>query len=240
MTAMRGRKSTEMEILDKALATVEDPYRIKDLLAVPLDELVKEVDRRIRYTSVEMVNQGRLFAAIKERVGHGKWEQFVIDQKWAPSYVRGCMRMLEVVAKFPQAIYLPPGRVTDRLLHLPAPQIDAVLADASEEAVRRLTPWDIEAAHQKIDAEAGKGNKTRKQYEVVAKPEPVDELVMTALGALNQIEVLDLKRTDKEKLRESLLQIEGAWNRASYNLRDPEHKTVPPWEMNPMADDVTE
>lgn len=235
---MRGKKSTEVEVLDKAFSAVEDPYRIKDLAAVPLDDLVAEVDRRIRYTSVEMVNQGRLFAAIKDRLKHGEWEPFVVAHKWAPSYVRGCMRMLEIVAKFPQAIHLPPGRVTDRLLHLPAPQVDAVLAEASDEAVRNLTPWDLEKAHQKIDAASGKHKRT-KVYED-AEPESVDSLVMDALSALNQIAELDLKRGKKEKLRDSLLQIEAAWNRAAYNLRDPEHKTVPPWEMDPMTDDVTE
>lgn len=236
---MRGRKSTEIEVLDKALAAVEDPYRIRDLATVPIEELAAQIDKRVRYTTVEMVNQGRLFMAIKERLDHGEWEPFVIKRKWSMAYVRGCMKMLEIVAKFPAVLHLAPGTVTNRLLNMSAPKVDELLGDASEDTVKNLTPWDLEKIYLDERAKAGKG-KPRKQYDAVAEPESVDDLVMTALGALNQIAELDLTKSAKKKLRESLLQIEGAWNRASYNLRDPEHKTVPPWEMNPMADDVSE
>ena len=80
---MAERQLTELTHLDAGLDSAEDPYRLKDLLLKEPEELAEEVRRVIRFTSISMIQAGRLFMAIKSKLKFGQWEPFVIKQKWS-------------------------------------------------------------------------------------------------------------------------------------------------------------
>ncbi|HWP58991.1 MAG TPA: hypothetical protein VNL14_13950 [Candidatus Acidoferrales bacterium] len=197
---MRGKKSgTELETLSRGLGSAEDPYQLKELLQRGVDDLAQEVEKRIRYTAAEMVTQGRYFMAIKEQLKHGEWEPFIQKRKWSPFYVRTCMRLLEVAARFPQALHLPPGRVTDRLLNLPMPKIETILAETPPEAVKKLTPWDLEKIYNDKKLEKSR-SKPKKQKQIQAPAGLEDEkwtaftlLYTEALTALTQLADAEIK-----------------------------------------------
>lgn len=235
---MRGKdRSTELDSLARGLGGAEDPYRIKALLRQSVEDLANHLENRIRYTAVDMIDQGRYFMAIKEKCGHGNWEAFVAGRKWSWNYVRGCMKFLEVVAEFPQAIHLPPGRVTDRLLQLPPPQIDDVLRDLPPEGVKRLTPWHIEKAHHDKTLEDAKSRRRKpKPPKEIPEVTDLDALVTDALSALMKISEYTISDREAPRAARYLHEIEKAWNRAAYNLKDPEHKTKPWWETLPTAE----
>ncbi|MGE0680015.1 MAG: hypothetical protein AB7P69_03755 [Candidatus Binatia bacterium] len=233
---MRGRKpTTELMEMDQGLKNAEDPYLIKDLLARDVEELADEVRKEILYSVIAMVRAGRYFMAIKKQLGHGEWEQFVLDHGWSFHYVRGCLKLLEVVAKFPQALHLPGGRVTDRLLYLPMPKIEQVLDQLPPQAVKQLTPWDL----QKIYDE----KKTRKEAVPKGLPEvevtALDSLVAALTSNLRMLADLTIPKTDYARAKRYADELADIWDRCSWNLVDPGHTGRPPWELG-NTDDITE
>ena len=154
---MRGGKpSTELDNLARGLGSAEDPYQIKDLISRSVNELAEEVKKQIRYSAVSMLQAGRIFMAIKKKLGHGEWEDFAAERRWSWNYVRASMKLLEVVVKFPQSLHLPSGLATKNLLRLPMPKIEAALEDLPPEAVKKLTPWDLENIYNKKRLEDSK------------------------------------------------------------------------------------
>src|SRR5258706_6103148 len=147
---MRGKKQgTELQQLEAGLGAVEDPYMIKELLALPTETLVSLVQREIRYSAFSMLRAGQLFYALKEKAGHGNCEEFVLEHRWSWEYVRCSMKLIEVAIRFPQAAHLPSGHALQRVLHLPAPRIEEIFTDLSPEAIEKLTPWDLENIYNK-------------------------------------------------------------------------------------------
>src|SRR5687768_12335553 len=236
---MRGRKQdTELEQLEAGLGAAEDPYMIKELIARPTEDLAAEVRKEIRYSALSMLRAGRIFMAIKSQLKHGGWEPFVAQQRWSWQYVRCCMKLVEVASKFPQAVHLPSGRVVQQLLHLPAPRVEEIFTELPAEAIEKLTPWDLEKIYNKKKLEKPKKEKPKTDREV--EVEDVDALVIEVEGLLRQIAELDLKKSSQKKLDGYRASIEVAWNRAAYNMRDPKHESKPPWELDPMHDDISE
>lgn len=193
---MRGAKkpSTELENLAAGLGNAEDPYLIKELLLRKVSELADEVRSEIRYSAISMLRAGRYFMAIKKKLGHGKWEDFVYEQKWNWNYVRAAMKLLEVVAKFPQVTHLPSGRTTDRLLNLPMPKIEAVMEDLPPEAVKKLTPWDLERIYKRQKLED-------------AKSRPKKPLTPEQEKRLQEVN----ERYQKDKLDKPWMEVNSLW-----------------------------
>jgi hypothetical protein len=156
------KPSTELQVLEAGLGQVEDPYMLKDLLPFTLIELAELVRKQVRYSAFTMIRAGQVFMAIKKKLGHGEWEKFVIDQHWSWAYVRASMKLLEVAARFPQTLHIAPGRATDRMLHLPMAQIETLFEDMTPEAIKKLTPWDIERIYDAKRDELRKTHRTKK------------------------------------------------------------------------------
>jgi len=238
----RGKKpTTELEHLAAGLGQAEDPYLIKELLGLRIEDLAAEMDKEMRYTAVSLIRAGRFCMAMKKKLGHGHWEDYVTAKRWSPSYVRLSMKLLEVVARFPQLMHLPPGRVTDRLLNLPMPKIEEAIGDLPPEAVKKLTPWDLEEIYQRKAVENQKAKRNPKApSREVELPSELTNLVNQVTSALNRLIEYAIPAKERDICERYLREIEVLWNRAAYNLRDPEHKTVPWWERNPAQDDVSE
>lgn len=164
MTGIR-KPSTELATLEAGLGQAEDPYMLKDLLPFTLIELAELVRKQVRYSAITMIRAGQVFMAIKKKLGHGKWEDFVIDQHWSWAYIRASMKLLEVAARFPQTLHITPGRATDRMLNLPMAQIETLFEDMSPKAIKKLTPWDIERIYNKQKLEESK-NRARRKKEI--------------------------------------------------------------------------
>jgi len=49
---MAERQSTELEHLEAGLGSAEDPYQIQELLLKEIEDLVEEVRREIRYSTI--------------------------------------------------------------------------------------------------------------------------------------------------------------------------------------------
>jgi hypothetical protein len=240
---MRGRKQgTELAELEAGLGAAEDPYMIKDLVMLPTEDLVAQVQREIRYSAFSMLRAGRIFMAIKQQIRSrgNRWEDFVEQQTWSWDYVRCSMKFIEVVAKFPQALHLPSGRVLNRILHLPAPEIESIFTELPKEAIETLTPWDLQKLYTKKKLEKPKNKKPTRDIDTEVTVEPVDTLVAKVEGLLHEIAELDLTRSDSAKLDGYRVAITRALDQAAYNLKDPTHQSKPWWEMDPMHDDVSE
>jgi hypothetical protein len=236
---MRGKQPTELDHLASGLGQAADPYMIADLVDKPLGELADLVRQEMKYTAVTMIRAGRVFMAIKKKLRHGGWEDFVGEQGWSWNYVRAAMKFIEVAARFPQTIHLPAGLATKNLLRLPMPQIESALAELPPEAIKKLSPWELEAIYQKhADKNRHKKRKVREYEDVV--PEDAHILAAKALSALNQIAQLDLSKSTAKDHDKIFRELSAAWDRAAYNLRDPQHKTVPLWERHPMHDDISD
>ncbi|OGS05708.1 MAG: hypothetical protein A3G41_08840 [Elusimicrobia bacterium RIFCSPLOWO2_12_FULL_59_9] len=237
---MRGlrKPSTELENLAEGLGSAEDPYYLKPLADKSPPELAELVRTEIRYSALFMIRAGRIFMAIKKKLGHGEWEDFVHKQHWSWNYVRCSMKLLEVVAKFPQALHLPGGRTTERFLQLPSPEIESFLEDLPPEAVKKLTPWDLERIYEKKRGENIKAGRKPKPPKDFVEPDvtDLDKLFAQAYSTLNLISELKLSAKEAERAKKYHQQLYRAWDRASYNLRDPEHKTKPLWESHPLEE----
>lgn len=166
------KPSTELDTLAAGLGQIEDPYFLKPLEKETTQGLAEAVKREIRYSAVSMIRAGRYFMAIKKRLGHGEWEKFVIAERWSWAYVRASMKLLEVAAHFPQALHLADGRMVQRVLYLPAPEIESFLGDLSPDAVKKLTPWDIERIY---DAKRDELRKTHR------KKKPIDPAILAQI-----------------------------------------------------------
>ena len=238
---MRGKNSTEIDTLARGLGNAEDPYHIKPLLGRTVGDLAEHIDKRIRYTAIDMIDQGRYFMAIKEKCGRGNWEPYVEKKKWSWNYVRCCMKLLEVIARFPQAIHLPPGRVTDRLLQLPPPNVEAIIGDLPPEGIKKLTPWDLQKAHsdKRLQDAKSRRRKPKAPPEDIDHPTDLDTLVNETISALRKLADYSISAKEAPRAKRYRGEIETAWNRASYNLGDPEHKKEPWWELHPTDHALT-
>lgn len=162
---MRGlrKPSTELDNLSAGLGSAEDPYCLQPLAERSLEELAEEVHTEVRYSALSMLRAGRCLMAIKKRLGHGTWEEFVQERHWSWNYVRASMKLLEVVARFPHLVHLPSGTVAARLLRLSLPKIEEVVDGLPPEAIKKLTPWDLERIYhqQKLEDSKLRGRKKR-------------------------------------------------------------------------------
>lgn len=236
---MRG-KLTKTEIENATIGEVwdqmSDPYQLKELAVVSTEELAQKIERQMRYTAATMVQCGRFLYAIKERLGHGEWEPFVQARQWSWVYVRGCMKFVDVYVKHPQALYLPPGRATNNLLRLPMAKIDQVLVDLPAEAIKKLTPWELSKIY---DEQRKKGPPSpAKERQPAELPTELELLTTQALVALRQIEGLTIPKREWELAKQRCKEISIAWNHAAYNMYDPEHASIPPWELG-NSDDIS-
>lgn len=232
----RGRKPTENEQLATGLATIEDPYGLADLRTHSVEELLNAVRHEIRYAVVAMCRAGRLFMALKEKIPHGQWEMFLDSQHIPRSYARGCMKIVELVARYPKAVHLPPGETTNRLLNSSMAKIDAVLGGLPEAAIKLLTPWDLARVYdaEKLK-EKGAQVLTRQPYPG-GEPTALDKLYITALSTLRLIADLEIAPGEHAQAHAYADVLRLAWDHAHYNLLDPAHESVPPWELGRMDD----
>lgn len=164
-------KKSESDQVAAGLALVSDPYQIADLLTQSKESLGDHVDARIRYTALDMTDQGRYLHAIKKLCVHGEWEDFVKERKWSWEYVHCCMKLTQVAAWLPQILNVPAGRTINQLLHLSKPDLRALLEGLTPEEIRNLTPWGMRLLHRKIP----KTPKVRKQIDITLPPENNDE-----------------------------------------------------------------
>lgn len=206
---MRGRKPTELETLNTSLATVEDPYNLAELRTHSVEELLNALRGEFLYTVVTMGRAGRLLMALKEKTPHGHWEALLDSQHIPRGYARGCMKVVEVVARYPQAIHLPPGRATQQLLYSSMAKIDAVLSGLPEAAVRMLTPWDLALVYDRE-----KLKERRKQAQATPRPprKPLPQIDMpleetpfgqayyTALSALGALVAVEIPASEYDRI----------------------------------------
>lgn len=241
----RGRqKSGELEELGSGLGQAADPFMIADLMPLDVEQLAEMANAEVKYTAISMIRAGRIFRAIKKKLGHNKWEGFVEKKRWPWNYVHASMRFIEVVAHFPQAIHLSPGNATKNLLRLPMPQIEEVLRELPSEAVKKLTIGDLEAIHRKEKENHKRATPAKPPKDlpdVIPTVERVDSLVAEVEGLLRELAELDLsKSTSRDKFADYLLHLSATFDHARYNLRDPDHTKKPWWQMDPMHDDISE
>lgn len=234
----RGPRPNETAELSQTLDLVQDPHCIGDLTERDVEDLATEFNREIRYSVVAMIRAGRIAMAIKHKLPHGQWEDFVSAHHWSFYYVRACLKILDVVAKHPNAVHLPPGRATQRLLNTPLSRIDDVLNELPEKALKNLTPWDIEAAWAKHKLAEGK-TWAGKDHGPVEPPSELHKLYAKATSILRLIADLKISRAEFDDSRVFAHKLDREWQHASYNLFDPGHKKTPPWELDPMHDDIT-
>lgn len=242
----RGRKPViEAQDLDTGLSQVEDPYGIKDLLKLAVDDLTAQTEREMRYAIVSLVHVGRHLKALKMKVGHGNWEAFVNARRWSWNHVHGSMRFLDVVVKFPKVLHLPPGRVTSELIRLPMAQIESVMQQLPPEAVKTLTLGEMDRLVKTLPkTTAGNNDRSAKeaQWATEACPIPteLDGLVYEAESALNKIAELHLAKPEHEQAMKHWEKLVRCWRNAARNLTDPERKRpdyVPPSdEFTPEED----
>jgi hypothetical protein len=139
----KEKAQQELAQISAGLSSVEDPYGIKDLLPLSIEELAEGFRREYLYSGISMLNAGRYCMAIKEKLPFGKWEEFVAQQRWNWEFVRSSMRLLELYPEFPSVIQLPPGRSLHQLLHLSRPQARGILTEITPEVIETLTSWDL-------------------------------------------------------------------------------------------------
>jgi len=185
-------KLTEDEQMVAGLDLARDPLRIASLLKQKKEDLADHVHVRMRHTALDMMDQGRYFHAIKKLCVHGEWEDFVDERKWGWDYVRCCMRLTVVAVWLPEILNVPPGRVTQMLLHFPKPLIKEILEGLSPEAIETLTVRRLDALHRKKKEELRKG-KSRKPM----TPER---------EAANLAEIEDIKKRKEDKEWEEVSQ----------------------------------
>lgn len=241
----RGRKpdpQTELAELNQGLSSVEDPYNLAEFRDQSLEELVNAVRHELRYAVVALARAGRLFYAMKERVEHGDWLPLLQKHHIPRSYARDCMKMTEVIARYPKAIHLPPGRAIRQLLQSSMAKIDAVFSELPDAAIKQLTPWDLKTQLDKEKLKE-KGNRyapTGKEKHVdVSEPTELDKLYAKALSAVRMLEFARIAEDEHEKAEAYAQELSRCWDRAHYHLRDPKGQSVPPWELGAM-DDISE
>lgn len=239
----RGRKpdpQNELAELTQGLTMAEDPYGLAELREHSLEDLLNAVRQEIRYAVVAMARSGRIFHAMKEKVGHGDWLDFLDKHHIPRSYARGCMKVVDVLVIYPKAAHLPAGDVTHRLLNSSMAKIDVVLSALPVAAIKQLTPWQLEEIYR---VEEEKQKKPGSKKDIVLPPVDVTELallVTECLRALKKIEVYEIPKELYAKAKADCARLSAAWDRASYNLYDPAHETVPPWESDARFDPVGE
>lgn len=233
----RKSQKNETEIMRQALDEVEDPYQIRVLATVPIEELAQKIERQMRYTAASMVQCGCFLYAIKERLDHGEWEPFVQARQWSWNYVRGCMKLVDVVAKYPQALHLPPGRVTNQLLHLPMSKIDEVMEALPEATIKKLTPWQLTEIYE--DKKREGRPVVEKEYAPLPPPSHLTTLVNAVTSALNLLAEYEISKADYVLARRYANEVALRWDAAIYNLSDPAHKGPPPWDLS-NSDDISD
>lgn len=233
---MRGKERIKEEY-ERGLSLAEDPYQLKELASVSTEELAQAVEKGMRYTALAMVQVGRMLYAIKDRMVHGEWEPFVQGRGWQWHYVRGCMKLVEVVAKYPQAAHLPPGRATISLLKLPMSKIDQVMDELPADAIKKMTPWELSKIYDEKKRE-GKPELTEERAPV-PPPSRLAALVSGLTSALNLLAEYEIPKEDYALARRFANEVALRWDAAIYNLTDPAHKGPPPWELG-NSDDITE
>jgi len=227
-----NKASTELDQLAAGLGNAEDPYYIKPFAKKSLDELAELARQEIKYSTLSMLKAGRYFIAIKARLDHGQWIDFVVKkQRWSMSYVRASMKLLEVAARFPNAMHLPSGRTLDRLLHLPPPIQSDVLEGLSPEAIRKLTPWDIERIYDAKRDEMRKTNRRKKKVDPALLDQEkrereekewaeFDDAYNAATNALNELAAVKIKPEWRDRIfdRELLKKLGRVYEKVSKSL----------------------
>jgi hypothetical protein len=219
----RGRKPTDVEVMSTALATVEDPYGLAELRTHTMDELLSALRREIVYAVVAMGRAGRLLMALKEKTPHGQWETFLDMHYISRHYARGCMKIVELIARYPKAVHLPPGKATERLLQSSMSKIDAVLAELPEAAIKMLTPWDL------ADLYTAEKNKERTatpptplplDVEIPLDETPFGKAYYKAMDALGVLAAMEISPADRDRIfaRGLLAKLGTVWEAVVHHL----------------------
>jgi hypothetical protein len=170
---------------------------------------------------------------------HGVWR--------CMSYARAALHLPEVVGRMGfdcirKALSLPTAQlqeIQEKIIGIPAEIAKAITEEAIDAEYDEMRRRKRKRVAQR-QATTNRPPAPTKNVGDDDLPTELDGLVNRALSALGLI--ADYKISPKEHARaeRSMKEIEVAWNRASYNLGDPEHKKRPWWEENPMHDDISE
>ena len=234
----RRKYKPDTEVLDGALTAVEDPFAVRELLAnAPLggalDERVEyasqnlrpEITRLFRRGVWDYVMAGRLLKAAETLIGRGKkeddpYQQWVDASGWNEDFVRLAVRFVDVVARFPEAIDLPPGKGLRNLLHWSTDRIEEFLRDEiGEKNLQGLTPQKLldvyrekvkETRQERIERERRESaQKLRRWREKrVAQGLPPDDpplsafelAYMSVVTALKRLEMVFITDADRERI----------------------------------------
>jgi len=229
---MAERQSTELEHLEAGLGSAEDPYQIQELLLKEIEDLVEEVRREIRYSTISMIRAGRIFMAIKTKLPRGQWESFGYEQRWSWEYVRCSLKLLEVAARFPQALHLPPGRATQRLLRLSSPMISEIFDDLPPESIKKLTPWDIELIYDRLRQENRRARPRKPRPRIEGEIRdfskvPLYSAITAANMALADLAAVEIEEQDFLTAKKFSRMLQKAFDQAHKHLVDPKHEVFP-------------
>lgn len=244
---MRGRKSDskEIEALNAGLVTAQGedyiPPDVEEILEPKsVEELVEQGKLGDRLKDAVRVRNGWVWIMLRRKVGHGNFKATIEEHRLKYNDVRQDMCYARAVQRFPGFAGKITGHAIRHILTLPESAIhkieEQITGIPAKEAEKITRGW-IEKEYHKIQAE--KERPKRKKVYADAAPSDLGPLVADALSALMKIAELELPPHEHTQAKKYWIELQAAWDRASYNLRDPEHKTPPLWELDPMHDDVS-
>lgn len=240
-----GGKDIEALNVGFALAKGDDyvpPEVEKELEPKSAEDILSLTDLGDRLEDAVKVRNGWLYIMLRRKVGHGNFKNYLEAHHKPYKRAWDCMCYARAVQRFPGLAGLITGRAIRHVLALGAPEInqieEQITGIPADEAKKISRSW-IEKEYRKIQAEKDRGKKRKTNYADVT-PTELDSLVAKAQSALLLIYDLKLSPDEYERAARYRDELQLCWDRASYTLRDPEHKTKPIFELHPMADDITE
>lgn len=246
---MRGKQpGKELEALKAGLAVAkgEDyiPPEVEEQLVDKTPEDLLELgEMGQRLENAVKVRNGWVYIMLRRKVGHGNFKKYLQEHDRPYMKVWECMCYARAVNRFPGLSGALAGRALRHVLSLPVDEIhkieEQITGIPAEEAKKISRNW-IEKEYRKIQAEKERPKRKAREVNDDDLPTELDSLVADAQEALIKIYELKISQKHHERAARYRTELQAAWDRASYNLRDPEHKTTPIWETKPLHDDVSE
>ncbi len=136
---MRGRNSKELEKLEAGLAQSKNLTEIISALQPQsAHHLYLKALYYTKWTGFMMAVAGIYFLALKEKIGHGNFKKYLVEERFP--YVRAweCMKAAHVVSRHELFGKLRSSRPFRNLLMLPEPDQDRLAAELKEMPADRL------------------------------------------------------------------------------------------------------
>lgn len=242
-----GRKKPhdETEILSANLDIVEEKFSRE--IEAYLDtketgDLWALVEQGERLKDAVKIRNGFVYLALKRKVGHTFFKKELAERGKKYPEVWDCMCYARAVQRFPGFAGKLTGHAMRHILQVPSDavlRIESSITGIPADDAKKITREAIEVEYRKIQAEKQTGKHRKSDNRQPADlPTDLEILTTQALVALRQIEGLTIPKREWDLAKQRCREIAIAWDHAAYNMYDPEHASIPPWELG-NSDDIS-